>query len=177
MAWKIELDISRCCACGACAIACMDQNDIDLSTGVRPYRTVFREETRRTGEIRYYSMACMHCDNAPCVTACPSGCLYKDPATGLTRYDTTHCIGCHSCAMACPYGAPTFRPTGEGRPREKMEKCHGCLERIQAGLQPACVHSCPTGALTWRWAEDGESSALSQLYQSWTALRPADRKK
>ena len=100
-----------------------------------------------------------------------------DPATGLTRYDTTHCIGCHSCAMACPYGAPTFRPTGEGRPREKMEKCHGCLERIQAGLQPACVHSCPTGALTWRWAEDGESSALSQLYQSWTALRPADRKK
>ena len=64
MAWKIELDISRCCACGACAIACMDQNDIDLSTGVRPYRTVFREETRRTGEIRYYSMACMHCDNA-----------------------------------------------------------------------------------------------------------------
>ena len=48
MAWKIELDISRCCACGACAIACMDQNDIDLSTGVRPYRTVFREETRRT---------------------------------------------------------------------------------------------------------------------------------
>ena len=80
MAWKIELDISRCCACGACAIACMDQNDIDLSTGVRPYRTVFREETRRTGEIRYYSMACMHCDNAPCVTACPSGCLYKDPA-------------------------------------------------------------------------------------------------
>ena len=65
MAWKIELDISRCCACGACAIACMDQNDIDLSTGVRPYRTVFREETRRTGEIRYYSMACMHCDNSP----------------------------------------------------------------------------------------------------------------
>ena len=120
---------------------------------------------------------CLHCKNKPCVTACPVGCLYKDPATGLTRYDTTHCIGCHSCAMACPYGAPTFRPTGEGRPREKMEKCHGCLERIQAGLQPACVHSCPTGALTWRWAEDGESSALSQLYQSWTALRPADRKK
>ena len=79
MAWKIELDISRCCACGACAIACMDQNDIDLSTGVRPYRTVFREETRRTGEIRYYSMACMHCDNAPCVTACP--CLvYTSPS-------------------------------------------------------------------------------------------------
>ena len=120
-------------------------------------------------------MACLHCADAPCVTACPVGCLYKDPATGLTRYDTTNCIGCHSCAMACPYGAPTFRPTGEKRPREKMEKCHGCLERIQAGLQPACVHSCPTGALTWRWAEDDEISSLARLYQSWTALRPAER--
>ena len=72
--------------------------------------------------------------------------------------------------MACPYGAPSFRPTGEKRPREKMEKCHGCLARIEAGLQPACVHACPTGALTWRWAEEGETSSLAQLYQSWAAL-------
>ena len=34
MAKRVELDISRCCACGACSIACMDQNDIDLKTGV-----------------------------------------------------------------------------------------------------------------------------------------------
>ena len=72
MAWKIELDISRCCACGACAIACMDQNDIDLSTGVRPYRTVFREETHRTGEIRYYSMACMHWEYSSLLFHCSS---------------------------------------------------------------------------------------------------------
>ena len=78
MALKLELDISRCCACGACAVACMDQNDTDLSTGVRPFRMVFRQETRHLGLIEYYSMSCMHCDNAPCVTACPSGCLYKD---------------------------------------------------------------------------------------------------
>ena len=89
MTLKLELDLAKCCACGACAIACMDQNDIDLSTGVRPFRTVFRQENRRTGEIAYYSMGCMHCDNAPCVTACPSGCLYKDTETGLTLYDNT----------------------------------------------------------------------------------------
>ena len=89
---------------------------------------VFREETRRTGEIRYYSMACMHCDNAPCVTACPSGCLYKDPETGLTLYNTQYCIGCHSCAMACPFGAPTFGPDG------KMRKCDGCIDRLRACL-------------------------------------------
>ena len=141
MKLKLELDLSKCCACGACAIACMDQNDIDLSTGVRPYRTVFRQETFRTGEIAYYSMACMHCDNAPCITACPSGCLYKDEETGLTLYDNTRCIGCHSCAMACPFGAPTFGPDN------KMRKCDGCIDRIRAGLKPACVKGCTFDAL------------------------------
>ena len=141
MALKLELDISRCCACGACAIACMDQNDIDLSTGVRPFRMVFRQETRDKGLIEYYSMSCMHCDNAPCVTACPSGCLYKDEETGLTLFNTQYCIGCHSCAMACPFGAPTFGPDG------KMKKCDGCINRIKAGLEPACVRGCSFGAL------------------------------
>ena len=139
---KLELDLSKCCGCGACAIACMDQNDIDLSTGVRPFRSVFRQETRSTGRIEYYSMSCMHCDNAPCVTACPSGCLFKDEETGLTLYDNTNCIGCHSCAMACPFGAPTFGPDN------KMRKCDGCMDRIRAGLKPACVKGCTFDALS-----------------------------
>ena len=49
----------------------------------------------------------------PCVTACPVGCLYKDASTGLTRYDTANCIGCHSCAMACPFGGN--KNSGSGR--------------------------------------------------------------
>ena len=59
MAKRVELDISRCCACGACSIACMDQNDIDLKTGVRPFRTVFRQEFNLGKSIEYYSVACM----------------------------------------------------------------------------------------------------------------------
>ena len=141
MTLKLELDLSKCCACGACAIACMDQNDLELSTGVRPFRTVFRQEDRKRGIIDYYSIACMHCDNAPCITACPSGCLYKDEETGLTLYDNTMCIGCHSCAMACPFGAPTFGPDN------KMRKCDGCIDRIRAGLLPACVKGCTFDAL------------------------------
>ena len=90
----------------------------------------------------------MHCDNAPCVLACPVGCLYKDEATGLTLFDNTDCIGCHSCAMACPFGAPAFGADG------KMRKCDGCVERLRAGEEPACVRVCPTGALSL--ARDGE---------------------
>lgn len=163
-----EFDAEKCSACGACAVACMDQNDIDVTAGQQPYRKVYAYES---GDERVYmSISCLHCADAPCVTACPVGCLKKDAKTGLTCYDTTHCIGCHSCAMACPYGAPSFRSGGEKPAREKMEKCHGCLSRIEAGLTPACVHSCPTGALTWRWAEDGEQNPLTELYASWQAV-------
>jgi len=98
--------------------------------------------------ISFYSVACMHCKNAPCIISCPSGCLYKDPETGLTLYDNTNCIGCHSCAMACPFGAPAFNKDG------KMQKCDGCIERIRHGLIPACVRVCPTGALTLRTEGD-----------------------
>ena len=169
MKMKLVLDVDKCCACGACAVACMDQNDIDVAH-MAPFRRVADFELH--GKYLYTSVSCMHCDDAPCIQGCPVGCLRKDPVTNLTVYDNTNCIGCHSCAMACPYGAPSFRPTGAKRPREKVEKCNGCIERIKAGLQPACVHSCPTGALTWRWAEDDEESSLSKLYHSWEGMTP-----
>ena len=164
----LEFDEKKCSACGACAIACMDQNDINVEAGQQPYRKVYQYESG--SERVYISISCLHCPDAPCVTACPVGCLYKDKETGLTKYDNTNCIGCHSCSMACPYGAPSFRPIGETH-REKMEKCHGCPERVKAGLAPACAHSCPTGALTWRWAEDDEPNPLGELYSSWVAIR------
>ena len=68
--------------------------------------------------------------------------LPKDAETGFTLYNTSNCIGCHSCAMACPYGIPSFGEDG------KMKKCDACIERQKAGMLPACVKVCPTGALT-----------------------------
>ena len=54
MAWKIELDISRCCACGACAIACMDQNDFQVKEGQRPFRNVFDLEMDSLLQIQVF---------------------------------------------------------------------------------------------------------------------------
>lgn len=73
----------------------------------------------------------------------PVGCLSKDSETGFTVYDNTNCIGCKSCAMACPFGAPRYRKS-DG----KMVKCDGCNIRVKNGLEPACVKSCTFGALT-----------------------------
>lgn len=143
MKYILDLDISRCSACGACMIACMDQNDTDVAGGAAAFRQVYEVDAGGDGEhkFRYLSVSCMHCEDAPCVAACPSACLYKDPDSGMTLFDNTNCIGCHSCAMACPFGAPTFGADG------KMTKCDGCIERVKAGLEPACVRICPTKAL------------------------------
>ena len=153
MALRFDLDMDKCSACGACAVACMDQNDISILDGERPLRCVFLweggEENGDSERYQYFSVACMHCEEAPCVNACPVGCLYKDQETGLTLFDTTNCIGCHSCAMACPFGAPAY--TVEG----KMQKCDGCVERIRHHMLPSCVRACPTGAL--RLLDDGET--------------------
>ena len=134
----------KCSACGACAVACMDQNDIDPEAGQRPFRRVFCRETAKG--IEYISAACLHCVDAPCVEECPMGCLYKDPATGLTLYEREECVGCQACARACPHDAiGFFRRTGD--PVARIEKCDGCHIRLEAGLLPACVRACPTGAL------------------------------
>lgn len=150
--YAIDLDLSRCVSCGACVVACMDQNDLDLSAGQKPLRNVFDMERGERGGIRFshLSLACMHCEDAPCIVGCPSACIRKDPETNLTVFDTANCIGCHSCAMACPYGVPNFGPDG------KMVKCDGCYVRVHCGMLPACVKACPTQAL--RLVDlDGES--------------------
>lgn len=125
-------------------VACMDQNDIDVEHGEECYRRTYEPEfeTKDGLSCGYFSMACMHCEDAPCIAACPSGCLKKDEETGFTIIDNTNCIGCKSCAMACPFGAPRYR-----RSDGKMVKCDGCNTRVKNGLKPACVLACPFGAL------------------------------
>lgn len=152
MKMVFDLDMDKCVACGACAIACMDQNDVWPNKGDEPYRrigTINSLADREGRHVHYLSLACMHCEDAPCIKACPVGCLSKNEMN-LTVFDNTNCISCHSCAMACPIGAPTYN---DG---EKMVKCNGCAARLENGMIPACVRNCPTGALICRTEEEYE---------------------
>ncbi len=157
-----DLDMEKCVACGACAVACMDQNDLWPDKGDEPFRhvgTVEPRPGRDPDRIGYLSLGCMHCTDAPCIRACPRSCLSKNDMW-LTVYDNTRCIGCHSCAMACPFGAPTFGPDG------KMRKCDGCAERLKNGLLPACVRVCPTHALTCVPEDEYNSARLTRSMRS-----------
>lgn len=153
-----DFDSEKCVSCGACTVACMDQNNIDPNTMV-PFRHVHTLEWQEAGKTVFtnLSMACMHCTDAPCIQACPVGCLRKDEETGLTVYDNAGCIGCHSCAMACPFGAPTFTPLG------KMVKCDGCVTRLANGLEPACVRVCPFDALKLVPVEEAKENQWDRI--------------
>lgn len=144
----IEFSAALCTACGACAVACMDLNDIDVESGQKPYRRVYTRE--REGRIACFSDACRHCPDAPCAAVCPAGCLWHDRVSALTRFDSAACVGCRRCERACPFDALSFR-TDEAAPGGvRMEKCHGCLGLTEAGQLPACVRACPSGALLFR---------------------------
>jgi anaerobic dimethyl sulfoxide reductase subunit B (iron-sulfur subunit) len=128
----LHFDPMKCTGCCACQMACLDQRDISG----KPLRYVrFREETGL-----YDSVGCTHC--GACSQICPQGCMQRD-ALGFVLLNQAGCIGCGSCESVCPNSVISRDPsTG------KAIKCDGCTFRIQAGLLPACVHTCPTGALT-----------------------------
>lgn len=71
--YAIDLDITKCISCGACSIACMDQNDFQVKEGQRPFRNVFDLEMEQKGEVKYshLSLACMHCSDAALLNRLP----------------------------------------------------------------------------------------------------------
>ena len=154
----ICFDAAKCVGCYACTVACMDQNDIDVGADGLMYRHVVHVESTKENEVRiaHASIACMHCDNAECLDACPAGALRRDAASGAVIVRRELCIGCHACAMACPFGIPRFGSDGT------MQKCDACYARTRFGYGPACVEICPTGALSY---EDANEAAASKLHR------------
>jgi anaerobic dimethyl sulfoxide reductase subunit B (iron-sulfur subunit) len=137
------LDLDRCTGCFACAVACMDQNDLEAGAEPVAWRQVFQVETGSgpDARLRYVSLACMHCEDAPCLMACPSGAISRETGTRTVAVNAELCIGCHSCSIACPFGVPRFGKDGA------MQKCDLCSVRLENDMEPACVRVCPTKAL------------------------------
>jgi Fe-S-cluster-containing dehydrogenase component len=142
----------------------MDQNDLDVTGEPTAWRQIFKVESGSGPEarLRYVSLACMHCEDAPCLIACPTGAIAREPGTRVVKVNTELCIGCHSCSMACPFGVPRFGKDGT------MQKCDLCTMRLEAGLEPACVRVCPTKAL-----RQGDPNEISLDREKKAALRLA----
>ena len=98
-------------------------------------------------QIISFPRSCLHCEDAPCVTVCPTGASYKRVEDGIVLVNESACIGCGLCAWACPYGARELDAEAG-----VMKKCTLCVDRIynenlpEEDREPACVRTCPTGA-------------------------------
>jgi len=148
-------DTNRCTGCQACELGCTIENELPWGSSWRQVST-FNAGHAAPVPLFHLSLACHHCEDAPCMRHCPALAIRRRPETGAVLIDADRCIGCGYCSWACPFDAPAF----DAR-RGVMTKCTLCDHRLDAGLSPACVAACPTGALGYGALDpDWESESL-----------------
>ena len=158
------LDSDSCIGCHACTVACKSEHDVPL--GVNRTWVKYIETGSFPNVKRHFSvMRCNHCDNAPCITICPTGALFR-AANGVVDFDDSNCIGCKGCMNACPYDAIYINPA-----TNTANKCNFCNHRIEQDLEPSCVVVCPTHAIKVADLDDPNDETTRIIARSDTAVR------
>jgi len=150
-----------CIDCQQCIDACKKTNDVP-DYGFRT-RILEKLSPDAIGRKRgYMPILCNHCNDAPCVRACPTHATYKDPVNGIVRMDSKKCIGCKTCMLACPYDARYFNDE-----RHAVDKCDFCYEtRLSQGQKlTACAAICPTGARIFGDISDPDNVVYKMVHQ------------
>ena len=160
MAKALFIDTSLCMGCRGCQVACKQWHDLpaekttNIGTYQNPqdlsfytYKLVRMEEEMVDGKLKwlFFPDQCRHCVEAPCLeTAGDATAIYRDTQTGAVIYTAnTSSLSADEIRESCPYDIP--RAASDGT----IAKCDMCADRVQNGLDPACVKTCPTGAMNF----------------------------
>jgi formate dehydrogenase iron-sulfur subunit len=167
------IDVSKCIGCKACQVACEEWNDVRDVVGrnVGVYDnpadltadswTVMRfTEREENGKLEWLIRkdGCMHCAEPGCLKACPSPGAIVQYSNGIVDFIEEHCIGCGYCITGCPFNVPRL-----SKQDNKVYKCTLCSDRVAVGLEPACVKTCPTGAISFGSKEDMKELAAERM--------------
>jgi formate dehydrogenase iron-sulfur subunit len=171
---SIFIDTTKCTACRGCQIACKQwnqnpgtktlqrgthQNPPDLNFAT--FKLVRFSESEENGKIQWYFFPdqCRHCVEPPCkVTADDKakGAIIQDEKTGAVIFNPKVRIkpaDFKEIRESCPYDIPRFNAQ-----KGIMAKCTMCFDRTPEGLLPACVKTCPTGAMNF-----GDRKAMLEM--------------
>jgi formate dehydrogenase iron-sulfur subunit len=178
------IDVTKCIGCKACQVACMEWNDLrgEIGTNIGQYQNPhdlddstwtlmrFAEVENTKGDLEWLIRkdGCMHCQDPGCLKACPSPGAIVQYSNGIVDFHEESCIGCGYCVTGCPFDIPRI-----SKKDHKAYKCTLCSDRVAVGLEPACIKSCPTGALVFGTKEDMKQHAGSRT-SSRAALKMPD---
>ncbi|MDR3762802.1 MAG: 4Fe-4S dicluster domain-containing protein [Acidobacteriota bacterium] len=149
--YAMVIDTRRCIGCHSCTAACKIHNELPDDMVYNPVTTVGPVGIFPNLSLSFLPLLCMHCDNPPCVDACPTQ-ASQQREDGVVFVEDSKCVGCLSCIMACPYGARHHNhATGT------VAKCDFCKHRLAIGKLPHCVATCHQKARIFGDLEDPES--------------------
>ena len=170
----IIVNIDKCMACKSCEIACAvahSQSKVLQEAIQEMPRPQSRVSVQAAGEFAV-PLQCRHCEDAPCITVCPTGATHREEANGPVLIDKDKCIGCKYCLVACPFGVIEVSHDGK-----VMVKCDLCFERAKAGQVPACVEACPTKALQSGSEKDLATGKRQHAAQNLVSLNQRNKQK
>jgi formate dehydrogenase iron-sulfur subunit len=190
--YSILVDTSKCTACRGCQIACKQWNELpatetknlgahqnpqDLSSAT--YKLVrFAEGANGNGKPYWYFFTeqCRHCLSPGCMGSAEKDQIVQDEKTGAVIFTpTTKDLKYETVREDCPYDIPRQDPK-----TKELQKCTLCNDRLTNGMIPACVKSCPTGAMTFGERDDILAACkkrveeLKKQFPDATALNPED---
>jgi formate dehydrogenase iron-sulfur subunit len=170
------IDTTTCIGCKACEVACLEWNGLPYRETVfdNTYQTMpettwdfwnlikFDEHTTEDGTFMWLMRKdqCMHCAEPGCLVACPADGAIVQYANGIVDFQQDKCIGCGYCIAGCPFNIPKFNSR-----TKKVFKCTLCSDRVEQGLEPACIKACPTGCLHFGTKDDMKVLAASRAKQ------------